>query len=74
MRKADKSVMEQELKEVSEQIPLPLLLPHPELQLCHPGNGIHQPRQTLAVRLQSLIRVERRQKLLKSCPVNSNFQ
>lgn len=36
MHKADKSVMEQELKEVSEQIPLFLLLLNSEPQLSPP--------------------------------------
>lgn len=36
--------MEQELREVSEEIPLPLLLPHPESQLSHTGKWNHRAK------------------------------
>lgn len=55
MQKADKSVMEQELREVSEQIPI-LLLPYPEPQLSGPEKWNHPaPRQNLAERFLSLL-------------------
>lgn len=77
MQKVDKSVMDQELKKVSEQIP-PLLFPHPEPRLPCPGKWNHpaktKPGRGTLASPSTFIHIEKLGQLLKSCPLNSYFQ
>lgn len=73
MHKVDRSVMEQELKEVSEQIPSPSCSP---VSPAAPRNWDHPAKAEKLPEPPSspFIHIERPGKLLKACLINSYFQ